>query len=435
MVPISLRRPAVFAFLIFSPGFCLFAEGVSAPSAQSLYDQALHDYSVGLYSDALALFIQVQDRAGRYRDTQTQIARCAKALSAQRDGAAMSVAVERARGMLALRESALGDLRKQAGARVMVEDEVTSIQCPGEFFKDDLPWDALNAWIATVPGAWVTLYTTVGDADDSHAALLLAERLVREGGFPMDRIALRSDPQIGAGITLRVSPRKLAMGATDTAVPGILVRADRAEFRTGETADLLFDILVLNSGNSRRWNLDIVDDHAAVVRRFEGPPTAMSHVRWDGRDVNGQWVSPGTYLARLSVSGWTGDPLTDKTGFTVVQEESPPKPHTTVPALPSVPVRRQHRFVIRFQENTVEPLERERDAASRVAYLLTINPGKNVVVAGSVGSGEKNPAVRASQRADWVRRELVRLGIPLERVRIDAAPSDDGAAALVLFED
>lgn len=404
-------------------------------SVQSVYDQALRAYAAGMFYDALSLFLRVQDQAGPFRETQNHIALCAKALSEQRDTIVLSAVVERARGMLALRESALGDLRKQGGANVVVAEEVTSLQCPREYFKDDRTWDALNAFLATVPGAWVTLLTKEGSAEDSHAALLLAGRWGREGGFPLDRITLRSRLGVGAGVTLLVSPQKPATAATDAIVPGILIRADRTEFRSGENADLLFDLLMINSGNSRRWNLDIVDERAVVVRRFEGPPTATSHVRWDGRDGDGRWVPSGDYVAQLSVIGWSGDLWSDRTSVHVVREESLLSPSSIVQPIASVPRRRQHRFVIRFQENDAVPIERERDAASRVAYLLTINPEKNVVVMGQAEKKEKNPVALAAQRAAWVQGELERLGIPLSRIRVSPVSVDDGSIAVVAFED
>ena len=70
-----------------------------------------------------------------------------------------------------------------------------------------------------------------------------------------------------------------------------------------------------------------------------------------------------------------------------------------------------------------------------MAYLLTINPEKNVVVMGQAEKKEKNPVALAAQRAAWVQGELERLGIPLSRIRVSPVSVDDGSIAVVAFED
>lgn len=438
MIPLSSRCSAVLVFLFLATGFCRSGERPTARSVQTLYDQAVHVYSAGLFSDALDLFLQVQAEAGPYRETHGYIARCAESLSIQRDTAITSAVVERARGMLALRESALGDLAKRGGVRVAVEGESHSLQCPAGFFMDDLAWDALNAFIATVPGAWVTVRAERNSESpraNGRDALLLAERLVREGGVPAERLFLRARPGTGSGLTILVSPRKPIFGAEDREVPGVLVRAEKSEYRLGETDPLAFYLLMLTPEKSRRWRLDLLDERGTVVRAFEGSPTVLNHVRWDGRDEKDQRVLPGTYGARFSVSGWTEGVWTDTAPFIVLPPEIPTKPQAALPPEPSLPVRRQHRFVIHFQENAAVPLERERDMAARVAYVLTINPEKKVIVMGGAGAGEKTPNDLAVQRADWVRGELVRLGIPARGIRVGDPSRDEGAAVVVAFEE
>lgn len=404
----------------------------------SLYNEALHSYSAGMYSEALSLFLQVQVAAGPYRETHGYIARCAEALSLQRKKDAVSAAVDRARGMLALRESAMGVLAKRGSARVSVENGSHSLQCPVEFFKDKLAWDALNAFVATVPGAWVTVRAernSESTRTDLRGALLLAERLVREAGFPAERLFLRSRLGTEPGLTILVSPRKPIFGAEEMEIPGVLVRAEKSEYRWGETAPLAFYLLVLAPEKSRRWRLDLLDERGTVVRAFEGSPIILTHVRWDGCDEKAQKVLPGPYVARFSVSGWTEGLLTDTAPFTVFPPETPTKPPAALPPELPLTVHRQHRFVIHFQENAAVPLERERDVAARVAYVLTINPENKVQVVGGAESGEKTPNDLAVQRAGWVRDELMRLGVPSLRIRVGNPSRDAGAAAVVAFEE
>ncbi|MBK8575765.1 MAG: hypothetical protein IPN90_08825 [Elusimicrobia bacterium] len=438
MRSLSFQRLAVLGFLLFATGVCLSVEGPPSLSVQSLYASALRNYSAGMYSEALSLFLQVQVAAGPYGETHGYIARCAEALAAQREKDALSETVNQARGMLALRESALNHLTRKGGVQVDRDDESHVLRCPAGLFEDGSVRDALTAFIATVPGAWVTVmseFPSTGDRGISREALFLAERLVREGGFSSRRLTLRSLPGASPGLTISVSPRQPTAGSEGMSLPGVLVRADPSQLKLGSVEEMMFSLFILDSEKGRRWNLKLMDEQGGVSRSFEGPSTVLTQVRWDGHDDEGRRAAPGRYVARLTVSGWGEDLLaTDTVSFSVVQPAVLTRPAPS-PTEPSLPAQRQHRVVIRFQDNAAVPIQRERDVAARVAYLLTINPGKKVSVAGSAGASEKNPRPLAGQRAGWVREELLRLGVPEGRIRVGELSGEGGPEAVVVFEE
>jgi hypothetical protein len=434
MDSLSLRRPVGLGFLLFVLGVHCLADTLSVPSLPSLYDKALQNYSAGLYTEALDLFLQVQAIEGSYRETHAYIALCAKGMSEQREEVSRVASVEQARGMMALRDSTVKDLSRRGGTHTVLEEGTHSFQYPAGSFMDESLWEAFHAFFSTVPGAWITVLSEPNSLNDREA-VLLAERLVRERGFPVERLSLRSRPGAGPGLTVLVSAHQPVFGVTDKPIPGVMVRAEVSEYKAKESGGLLFFLFALTPEKSRLWRLDLLNGQGDIVRSFEGPPTVLTQVRWDGRDEKGRSVVPGGYSARLSVSGWTGAALTDLSPFSVIKEEIPTQPPAPRREEHVLPVHWQHRFVIRFQENAAVPLERERDVAVRVAYLLKINPEKKVHVVGGVSAREKNPLVLAAQRARWVREELVRLGVPEIRIRLEESFRKEEADVVIVFEE
>ncbi len=411
----------------------LLAGDSIARSAKSLYDQALLAQSGGAYGEALSLFLSVQNLVGNDPAIYRHIARCVESLRVQRDLQFRISAMERARGMLTLRASAAKDLSRRLGSEGGIFDDGYSFSgSPMLFTQDEQVWEALAALISTIPGGWVTIESGSG-SDVSRAARHVAERLVREGMAPFERVSLWNESGMGENLTVVVSFRQRESSGQQTVNQGVLVRVDRPLWVLDENPEQQFHLFVLNPGAYRRWTLEITNEAGGLIHRVEGAPKVLLPIRWNGQTTGEQRVSSGCYRARLALEGWRGNFISDETSFVVSERNVSPNKPVPVASSPSS-LQRQHRFFIRFKERGGTPLDRDREILSRVAYLLAINPNQRVVAIGSVDGSEPRPEEMAPLRAQCVLESLMELGIAQDRLVARKNPVRDGAGVALLFE-
>lgn len=405
------------------------------PSAKSLYDQALLAQSKGEYGDALSLFLSVQSLAGHDPAIHHHIAQCVESLRAQRDFQFHSSAMERARGMLTLRASAAKDLSRRLGSEGDRSDDGYSFAgAPTSFTQDEQAWEALAALISTIPGGWVTIESESG-SDASRSARQVAERLVREGIAPFERVSLWNESGMGNNLNVVVSFSKRESSGQQAVDPGVLVRVETPPWILDESPEQQFYLFILNPGAYRRWTLEVTNATGDLIHRVEGAPKVLAQVRWNGQRTGGQRVSSGRCRVRLTLEGWRSNNLiSDETSFVVSDRKVLPAKPVLV-ASPTRPLQRQHRFFIRFKEQGGTPLDRDREILSRVAYLLAINPNQRVVAIGSVDDSEPRPEEMASRRTQSVLESLMELGIPRNWLVVRDNPARDGPGVALMFED
>jgi len=70
---------------------------------------------------------------------------------------------------------------------------------------------------------------------------------------------------------------------------------------TGEHSVTKFELKAKTPAEAAQWNLQILDKHDQVVRRFGGKGSPPAHVLWDGTDESGMPLPDGVYRYRLSV--------------------------------------------------------------------------------------------------------------------------------------
>ncbi len=434
MSPLPLRCHSILLTFVCAVPFGVLAGDPTGSSAKTLYDQALLAQSNGAYGDALSLFLSVQSLAGNDPAIHHHIAQCVESLRTQRDFQFHLSAMERARGMLTLRASAAKDLSRRLGSEGDISDDGYSFAGSSTLFmQDQQVWEALAALISTVPGGWVTIESESG-SDASRASRQVAERLVREGMVPFERVSLWNKSRMGDNLNVVVSFRKRESGGQQTVDPGVLIQVETPLWVLDETPEQQFHLFVLNPGAYRRWTLEISNEEGNLIHRVEGAPKVLAQVRWNGQRTGGQRVSFGRCRARLTLEEWRSNLISDETSFIVSDRiVSPDKP---VPAAsPPPPLQRQHRFFIRFKERGGTPLDRDREILSRVAYLLAINPNQRVVAIGSVDGSEPRPEELASLRTQCVLESLMELGIPRNRLVVRENPARDGAGVALTFED